>query len=82
MKKISDTLYLHRGRLILKDEQGIYVEHHLHLFKTWTDAREFINQILDGTNKKTPVIIGEWKAVEVVNASNADYGESHHHWLM
>lgn len=62
MRKISDGIYRHRGYMILKDEQGIWVENHLHLFKTWTDAREFVNQLIDGTNKKEPVIIGEWKA--------------------
>lgn len=64
MKKISDGIYKHRGYWIIKDEQGICVENRLHIFKTWNDAREFINKITDGTNKKEPVIIGEWKMLE------------------
>ena len=47
--------------MILKDEQGIWVEHHLELFPTWNDAKAFINKIHDDTNKKEPRIIGEWK---------------------
>lgn len=63
MRKITDGIYQHRGYMIIKDEQGIWVENHLYLFKTWNDAREFINQLIDGINKKEPVIVGEWKIV-------------------
>ena len=61
MKKLATDIYIHRGNWIVKDEQGICVENHLEIFKTWNDAREFINKILDGTNKKEPVIVGFWK---------------------
>lgn len=61
MKKLTDGIYTHRGYDIFKDEQGIWVENHLELFPTWNDAKEFINKLLDGTNKKEPRIIGEWK---------------------
>lgn len=61
MRKISDGIYIHRGKCIIKDEQGIWVEGHLEIFQTFNDAREFINQWIDGTNKIKPRIIGEWK---------------------
>lgn len=61
MKKLTDGIYTHREYDIFKDEQGIWVENHLELFPTWNDAKEFINKLLDGTNKKEPRIIGEWK---------------------
>ena len=34
MRKITDGIYQHRGYMIIKDEQGIWVENHLYLFKT------------------------------------------------
>ena len=46
--------------MIVKDEQGICVEGYLHIFKTFNDARNFIDKISDGSNKKEPVIVGEW----------------------
>lgn len=61
MKKLTDGIYTHRGYWIIKDNQGICVENHLEIFKTWNDAREFINKMLDGSNKSEPRIIGEWK---------------------
>lgn len=61
MRKIVDGIYTHRGYEILQDEQGIWVSGFLHIFPTWNDAREFINKRLDGTNKKEPKIVGEWK---------------------
>ena len=61
MKKISDGIYSHRGYDIIKDEQGIWVENHLEIFKSYNDAKEFINKIMDGTNKKEPVVIGTWE---------------------
>lgn len=60
MKKLCDGIYTHRGNDIIKDEQGIWVCGHLHIFKTLNDAKEFINKIIDSTNKKEPQIIGEW----------------------
>lgn len=60
MKKLADDIYTHRNHWIFKDEQGIFVEGYLSLFPTWGDAKEFINKIMDGTNKKEPRIIGEW----------------------
>lgn len=61
MKRLTDDIYTHRGKLIIKDEQGICVENNLEIFPTWNDASEFINKILDGTNKKEPVIVGFWE---------------------
>lgn len=61
MRKITEGIYTHRGNWILKDEQGIYVEGFLEIFKTWSDAREFVNKRIDGTNKREPKIAGEWK---------------------
>lgn len=61
MTKIANDIYFHRGYCIFKDGQGIWVENHLELFPTWNDAREFINKMLDSTNKTEPRIIGEWK---------------------
>lgn len=60
MKKIVDGMYVHRGVWIHTDEQGIWVEGWEHLFKTYNDARNFIDKIHDGSNKKEPVIIGKW----------------------
>lgn len=61
MTKITDGIYTHRGHDILKDEQGIWVLGWFHLFKTYADARYFIDKIMDGSNKKEPKIVGEWK---------------------
>jgi hypothetical protein len=61
MRKISNGLYEHRGSWIWTDNQGICVEDYPHIFKTYTDARLFIDKILDGTHKREPKIIGEWK---------------------
>ena len=61
MRKISSGIYVHRGKWITKDEQGISIEGHLEIFQTFNDAREFINKWIDGTNKIEPRIIGEWK---------------------
>ncbi|CBL17823.1 hypothetical protein [Ruminococcus champanellensis] len=60
MTKISDGVYKHRNVWITKLEQGIVVDNHLEIFKTYNDAKEFINKILDGSNKIEPRIIGEW----------------------
>lgn len=62
MEKICENIYIHRKKCIIKDEQGIYVEGCLHLFKTFNDARNYIDKTMDGTNKKEPVIVGEWSA--------------------
>ena len=62
MRKISNDIYIHRGYWILRDERGICVENHLEIFKTWNDAREFINKFIDSTNKTEPRIIGMWEA--------------------
>jgi len=61
MNKLCDNIYTHRGYWIIKDKQGICVENHLEIFKAWNDAREFINKIIDGTNKSEPRIVGTWK---------------------
>lgn len=62
MKKLFDGFYVHRDREIIKDEQGIYVVGCLHLFKTFNDARNYIDKTHDGSHKKESVIIGEWDA--------------------
>lgn len=64
MKKISEKIYIHRNHFITKDVQEICVEGHLEIFPTWNDAKEFINKIEDGTNKKEPKVIGSWKCDE------------------
>lgn len=61
MKKLCNGIYMHRGNDIIKDEQGIWVCGYLYLFKTLNDAKEFINKVMDGTNKKEPQIVGEWQ---------------------
>lgn len=61
MRKLTNGVYLHRGYWIVKDEQGICIENHLEIFKAWNDAREFINKLIDGTNKTESRIIGTWK---------------------
>ena len=65
MQKLIDGIYIHKGKLILKDNQGIYVEGCLHLFKTFNDARNYIDKTHDGSHKKEPVIVGEWSAEKV-----------------
>lgn len=60
MKKITEGIYVHRGHDIIKDKQGIWVAGILYLFPTLSDARAYIDKIIDGTNKKVPVISGEW----------------------
>jgi hypothetical protein len=60
MKKIANGLYKHRGRWIFTDAQGIWVENCLHLFKTYTDARLYIDKISDGSHIREPIIIGVW----------------------
>lgn len=60
MKKISEGVYVHRGYDIIKDNQGIWISGFLVLFQSLNDAKEYINQHLDGTNKHDPRIIGTW----------------------
>ena len=62
MRKLGNGIYIHRNKLIIKDEQGIYIEGYLHIFPTFTDARYFIDKMHSGCHKREPVIIGEWKA--------------------
>lgn len=62
MTKLFDGLYTHRGHDIIKDEQGIFVVGCLHLFKTLNDARNYVDKTMDSTNRKEPVIVGEWNA--------------------
>lgn len=61
IKKITDGIYTHRGYTIFNEEGEIWVENHLELFPTLIDAKEWINLRIDGTNKRIPKIIGEWK---------------------
>jgi len=62
MRKLGNGIYIHRNKLIIKDEQGIYVEGYLHIFPTFTDARYFIDKMHSGCHKREPAIIGKWKA--------------------
>ena len=64
MKKIADGIYKHCNRWIFTDNQGIFVEHHFELFKTYEDAKQFINKIHDGSNTREPVIVGTWGFVK------------------
>ena len=61
MTKIAPGIYKHKGRWIFTDSQGIFVEHHMHLFATYEDAKQFINKKHDGSNTREPKIVGEWK---------------------
>lgn len=60
MKKLTENIYKHKGYFITKDSQGISVEGHLELFASFNDAKEFVNKITNGSNKKEPVIVGKW----------------------
>lgn len=65
MKKICDGFWMHRCTAIFQDEQGIYVDGHLHLFKTLTDAVIYIDkghsqQAYAKWNGRVPTIVGEW----------------------
>lgn len=62
MLKIVENVYIHRGYVISKDDQGIRIHGCLHLFKTFADAKAYIDKYHDGSNKKEPVITGEWNA--------------------
>jgi hypothetical protein len=64
MIKIANGIYKHKGRWIFTDNQGIFVENHMHLFKTYNDARLFIDKKHDGSHTKEPQIIGEWTSAE------------------
>ena len=64
MRKICENIWLHRSELIIKDEQGIWIDWKIRsfdLYKTIEDAKQAINKYLDGTNTKEPRIVGEWK---------------------
>ncbi len=71
MQKIANGIYTHRGNWILKNKDGWIVDNCLHIFKTLNDAREYINQILDGTNKREPRIVREWTIAEDYNTQEA-----------
>jgi len=58
MKYIIKGYYIHRNKLINKCPYGWEVENCLNIFKTLNDAKQYINQKCDGTNTKTPEIIG------------------------
>lgn len=63
MRKISDAIYVHRGVWIIKDEQGICIDwdiQRFNIYKSFNSAKEFINKYIDGTNKREPVIVGQW----------------------
>lgn len=61
MQKIAPGTYKHRNRWIFTDDQGIFVEHRMELMATYSDARQLIDKLHDGSNKKEPKIVGEWK---------------------
>lgn len=60
MQKIANGIYTHRGNWIYENKDGWIVDNCLHIFKALTDAREYINQVMDGTNKREPRIVREW----------------------
>ena len=64
MQKIANGIYTHRGVWILKNKDGWTVDNCLHIFKALTDAKEYINKTMDGTNKKEPRIVREWTIEE------------------
>ena len=63
---IKNEIYIHRGVMLTRwnDEtnKGIGTDIDLKLFKTFADARRYIDKHLDGTHDKEPIIIGEWKS--------------------
>lgn len=66
MRKLCEGLYLHRGEIIVKDQQGIYIPgfvNALDIYKSIEDARQAINKYNDGTNTKEPVVIGQWQNI-------------------
>lgn len=60
-KIIANEIYTHRGSWIIRDDETglIAVENHKYWFKTFADARRYIDKFCDSTNDKEPVIIGE-----------------------
>ena len=61
INKLSIPLVTLTKDTIFNEEGKIWVENHLELFPTLIDAKKWINLRIDGTNKRIPKIIGEWK---------------------
>lgn len=57
---VKNEIYVHRGVWITRYNQGIGTEFDLNLFRTFADARRYIDKKLDGTHDREPEIIGEW----------------------
>lgn len=63
---IPGELYLHRGCALLRCDdgtnKGITADgpNPLLLFRTFADARRYIDMTMDGTHDRVPVPIGEW----------------------
>lgn len=57
---VKNEIYVHRNIWITRYNQGIGTEFDLNLFRTFADARRYIDKKLDGTHDREPEIIGEW----------------------
>lgn len=58
---VKNQIYVHRKIWITRYNQGIGTEFDLNLFRTFADARRYIDKKLDGTHDKEPIIIGQWR---------------------
>ena len=60
---------------LYKAEQGLPLDMPLFTWAVWHNMgyrvrkKEYINKHIDGTNKKAPVIVGEWKEDIKITAS-------------
>ena len=54
--------YFHRDKIITRFLGGWWIDGDLNIYKTISDAKNAIDKIHDGSNKKEPIIIGtaEW----------------------
>jgi hypothetical protein len=59
MRKLTDTLYWHRGEFIMVFDYGVEAGTWEEVFASVNSAKEFINKVMDGTNKSEPKIIGK-----------------------
>lgn len=57
---VKNEIYTHRGVWITRYNQGIGTDIDLKLFRTFADAKRYIDKKLDGTHDREPIIIGEW----------------------
>ena len=64
---IPGELYTHRGEFLMRWDddlnKGITTSgpDPLLMFRTFADARRYIDRTLDGTHDRVPVSIGEWR---------------------